>query len=136
MTKDFNNKKRPSGSKTNELRVKKMFHNTDLCVDVKTRLRRDRIAMIGKDYLGVLRHDKEYHYTFTESLSLTTGKRNPHVFNGRYITITRRDDGSLRLNFKFLWIGPKFNIDDYATGVSNELRKALTGLVGERRVRK
>lgn len=135
MNKVLNCKNTKAGSKKSN-KPRHWNHNTDLCVDMKTILRRDRIAMIGKDYLGVLRHDKEYHYTFTESLSLTTGKRNPHVFNGRYITITRRDDGSLRLNFKFLWIGPKFNIDDYATGVSNELRKALTGLVGERRVRK
>ena len=27
-------------------------------------------------------------------------KRNPRVFNGEYITVTRRDDGSLRPNFK------------------------------------
>lgn len=135
MNKVLNCKNTKAGSKKSN-KPRHWNRNTDLCVDMKTILRRDRIAMIGKDYLGVLRHDKEYHYTFTESLSLTTGKRNPHVFNGRYITITRRDDGTLRLNFKFLWIGPKFNIDDYATGVSNELRKALTGLVGERRVRK
>ncbi len=134
MYKDFSNKRRPSGSKISGPRVKKLFHNTDLCVDIKTNLRKDRIAAIGKNYLGVLRHDKECHYTFTETPN--ADKRNPRVFDGQYITVTRRDNGSLRLNFKFLWIGPKFSIDDYVTGVSDELRKALNGLIGKRRVRK
>lgn len=129
MYKDFNNKKRPSGSKTTEPRVKKMFHNTDLCVDVKTRLRRDRIAMIGRSYLGVLTHDKIDHYTFTETPN--AGKRNPRVFEGKYITVTRRDDGTLRPNFRPVTMGADFNAATYATDVANELLWALTGLLGK-----
>jgi hypothetical protein len=133
MNKVLNCKNTKAGSKKSN-KPRHWNRNTDLCVDMKTILRIDRIAMIGKDYQGVLRHDKEYHYTFTEIHNVD--KRNPRVFDGRYITITLRNDGSLRPNFKEVTMGHKFNIDDYATGVSNELRKALTGLVGERRVRK
>ena len=69
-------------------------------MDVKTILRSDCISQIGKDYPGVLKRDSEDHYTFIETIPSTNGKRNPHVFKGQYITVTRNDDGSLRLNFK------------------------------------
>lgn len=107
-----------------------LFPNTDLCVDVKTKLRNDPIAEVGKSYQGVLTHDKVDHYTFVETLS-TTGKRNPHVFIGKYITVTRRDDGSLRLNFRPVTMGADFNIYRYAIGVFNELLRALRGLIGK-----
>ena len=57
--------------------------NTDLCMDVKTLLRNDRRTKLGKDYQGVLTRDKEGHYSFVETIGLTDGKRNPHVFFGR-----------------------------------------------------
>ena len=59
-------------------------------------------------------------------------RRNPRVFNGEYITLTRRDDGSLRPNFKPMKTGSDFNIHEYALGVANELRIALEGLLEER----
>lgn len=105
--------------------------NTDLCVDIKTILRNDRIMMIDKSYQGVLRHDEYDHYTFVETCPSTAGKRNPHVFEGKYITVTRRDDGSLRFNFKEVNIGADFSIDSYAIGVCDEIRNALKGLVEE-----
>ena len=105
--------------------------NTDLCVDVRTILRKDRFAKPGKEYPGVLNHDQEDHYTFVETIPPTTCKRNPHVFEGRYITVTRRDDGSPRLNFKELKLGYDFSIVRYALGVYRELRQALKGLVEE-----
>ena len=59
-------------------------------------------------------------------------KRNPRVFNGEYITVTRRDDGSLRPNFKPIKTGKGFDVVRYAMAVSNELLWALDGLVEER----
>ena len=67
----------------------------------------------------------------TETAASTAGKRNPRVFDGRYITITRRDDGSLRPNFKELSMGPDFNVYNYCIGVYSELLRALQGLVGK-----
>jgi hypothetical protein len=94
---------------------------------------------IGKGYTGVLRLDSEAeveeyrsfdpHFTFTETVPPTAAKRNPHVFDGKYITVTRRDDGSLRLNFKELKVGADFSVEKYASGVANELLWALEGLV-------
>ena len=115
--------------------------NTLLCIDLKTSLRGRGYLMPGKDYIGVLRRDvasMEYgleadHYTFVEMLPRlsTDGKRNPHVFEGEYITVTRRDDGTYRPNFKPMRTRPGFSVDGYALAVCNELRQALKGLVEE-----
>lgn len=101
------------------------YHNTDLCMDVKTYLRRDTVAQPGKRYRGVLVRDDDSHYTFVEAAPTTVGKRNPHVFVGLYITATRRDDGSLRLNFKPLRMDDDFDVWDYADGVAREIVKAV-----------
>jgi len=116
--------------------------NTDLAVDLKTLLRSDTYMKTGKDYQGVLRRDsdaevedfrcRDAHYTFIETVPPTTRKRNPHVFRGRYITVTRKDDGSLHPNFKPLKTDKDFSVEQYALGVSNELLWALEGLVEKR----
>ena len=115
--------------------------NTELGCDVKTILRSDRKMKVGKTYRGVLTRDYDRvvddilyldaHYTFVETLPSTNGKRNPRLFEGRYITITRREDGSLNLNFKSLKVEDGFSVDGYALGVMGELRQALGGLVEE-----
>ena len=85
-----------------------------------------------KDYQGVLTRDGREHFTFIETPASTDGKRNPHVFEGKFITITRRSDGSLRPNFKLGRIGGRgFNLESYAFGVACELREALRSLVEE-----
>jgi hypothetical protein len=94
----------------------------------------------GKEYQGVFRLDSEAtideflcrdpHYTFIETVPMTAGKRNLHVFDGEYITVTRRDDGSLRPNFKPMpKLGANLSVDNYAFEVYRELRGALKGLV-------
>ena len=112
-------------------------HNTHLGVNVKTVLNNDRVMKVGKSYLGVLKRDVEIdefrydeHFTFVETLPWSM-KRNPRVYNGRYISVTRQDDGGLRPNFKPLKMGEDFNLERYALGVYNELSIALGGLVEE-----
>ena len=106
--------------------------STELFIDLKTILRSDRRAKLRKDYPGVLTRDGREHYTFTETLPEQAGKRNPHVFCGEFITVTRWTDGSLHPNFKPTRIGGKgFNLTSYAWGVACELREALKGLIEE-----
>ena len=150
MKKVFNAKTKAGSKRMNEPRLvgdilQEMYmgwnRNTELSVDLKTVLCSDRTMRTGKEYQGVLRRDsdsdiddylyRDAHYTFVETLAPTAGKRNPHVFNGQYITVTRRDDGSLRPNFKPMKTGKDFDVAKYAIGVSNELRWALEGLVEE-----
>ena len=121
--------------------VMKGWHrSTELCVDLKTYLRSDVVMKTGKEYQGVLRRDSDAeiedfrchdaHFTFTETQPWTT-KRNPRLFNGKYISITRRSDGSLRPNFKPMKIDEHFSVNGYAFKVYLELLKALLGLVEE-----
>ena len=111
--------------------------NTELCMDVKTLLRSDCRMKAGKDYHGVLRRDltcEEFKYnevmTFVETVSQKRVKRNPQVYVGETITVTRRDDGSYSPNFRPIHTGPGFNVEHYASSVANELLWALGGLVG------
>ncbi len=108
--------------------------NTDLCMDVKTYLRSDRIAEVGKDYKGVLTHDAESHYAFVETASTEPRKRNPHVFVGDVLSVTRRKDGTFRPNLREVFITDGFNVDDYADKVAGEIRNGLKGLVEEGKV--
>ena len=112
--------------------------STELCCDVKTILHSDRTLKTGKDYQGVLRRDhgadidefrcRDAHYTFVETEPWTS-KRNPRVYKGKYITITRREDGTLKPNFRPL--PANMSVERYAFQVYLELSKALKGLVEE-----
>ena len=116
--------------------------NTDLGCDIKTILHSDRKMKVGKGYQGVLKLDQEGtideflsrdpHYTFIETLPWSM-KRNPRVFNGKYISVTRQDDGTYRLNFKPMpKLDANFSFERYTFGVYLELHQALEGLVGNK----
>ena len=126
-------------SKVQNSNLEGWHRNTDLSVNLKTILHSDRKMKPCKDYQGVLRLDAEgtveeflsrdAHYTFVETQPWTS-KRNPRIFNGKYISITRRPDGSLRPNFKPLKVTKGFSVERYTFNVYLELHKALKGLVG------
>ena len=112
--------------------------STELCVDLKTILHSDPVMATGKTYQGMLRCDSDAeieefrchdpHFTFVETMPWLS-KRNPRVFAGKHITITRKDDGSLRLNFRPLKTDGHFSVERYALDVYNEICMALSGLV-------
>ena len=102
--------------------------NTELCVDLKTILISDRRAKMRKNYTGVLTRDGKEHFTFIETQP-TTAKRNPQLFKGKYITITRWADGSLHPNFRPM--PTNMSASNYAFEVYRELLGALKGLVEE-----
>ena len=126
-------------SKVQNSNLEGWHRNTDLSVNLKTILRSDRKMKAGKEYQGVFRLDAEAvveeffardaHYTFVETQPWLS-KRNPRLFNGKYISITRRPDGSLRPNFKPLKVTKGFSVERYTFKVYLELHKALKGLVG------
>ncbi len=103
------------------------FRNTELCSDIKTYLYFDRIAKIGKVYKGLLRRDSDEHFSFFECRpSANAIIRNPHVFEGKYINVTRRMmDGHIRFNFKEVDFGGRFNPMSFAIGVMKEIIMAF-----------
>lgn len=115
-----------------------MRTNTILCVDLKTLLHIDGLMQPGKDYRGILRRDLstepcgryDEHLTFVESLP-SSGKRNPKVFEGQHLTITRREDGSPRVNIKKINIFKGFSAEAYAFELANELAEGLEIFVEE-----
>ena len=58
-------------------------------------------------------------------------KRNPRVYDGEFITVTRRSNGSYHPNFKPLKVDKNFSVERYISGVDLELHKGLEGLVEE-----
>ena len=78
----------------------------------------------------ILQLTTDTHYTFVETRPWTM-KRNPRVYMGEHISVTRRDDGSLRLNFRPLKTDGHFSVERYALAVYNEICMALYGLVEE-----
>ena len=128
-------------SKTRNANLEGWHKNTDLGCDIKTILHSDRKMKAGKGYQGVLKLDQEGtideflsrdpHYTFIETLPWSM-KRNPRVFNGKHISVTRQDDGTYRLNFKPMpKLDANFSFERYTFGVYLELHQALKGLIGK-----
>ena len=58
-------------------------------------------------------------------------KRHPHVFNGKYITVTQHEDGTYRTHFRPVVIADGFDVNKYANDVYYEIHQALSGLVEE-----
>lgn len=117
-------------SKVNRLFVD-IYPNTEPCIDLKLLTQQPGRMDVGAILRGILTRDGEEHYTFRETQPSTAGKRNQQVFYGKFITITRRDDGTLRPNFKPVKMKEGFSASSYATGVANELLWALTSLLGK-----
>ena len=93
--------------------------------------RRLPALLAGRWRFVFLVDDEAAHYTFVETLPWSM-KRNPRVYNGKFISITRQGNGTLRPNFKPMPTGSHFSLERYAFGVYLELHKALEGLVGEK----
>lgn len=111
---------------------KRFYPNTELAVDLKLLTHQPGRMPEGAYFNGVLRRDGEQHFTFIQTLPLTADKRNPHVYKGQYVTITRKDDGSYRPNLKQMpELGDNVSIDNYAFEVYRELRQGLEGLIEE-----
>lgn len=153
-------------SKTNKTKVQTssegfegMNRNTDLCVDVKTFLFRDRVAQLGKLYFVQAIRDEEDHYTLVElpkdvvvrmlhllaqqaedaTASMPHSpvaddmpkrlKRNKQPYQGKSLNVSRTDDGCLIPHFKSIDLNEVVNIDALVTTVANDLYTAYLSLV-------
>ena len=97
-----------------------------LGIDLWTRLRADPQPRLGKPYHGRLVVRDTGDALFTEDPPAKPQRRNPRIFDGRYVTLTRREgDGHLRLNFKELPFPPGLDDEAYAHAVGQEVKEAL-----------
>lgn len=131
-----------------------MNRNTDLCVDLKTFLRHDRIAQPGKGYEGRLMRDEDTHFTFVEGVhaeaenavsanaaervtpvasdkKATPVKRNPIVISGNCVNLHRKADGSFYLAFRFPVLTEHYTWKNYCIEAAKEIL-SLSGLGEEK----
>ena len=107
--------------------MRQFSHGSPLLgIDLWTRLRADPQPRLGKPYHGRLVVRDTDYALFTEDPPAKPQRRNPRIFDGRYVTLTRREgDGHLRLNFKELPFPPGLDDEAYAHAVGQEVAEAL-----------
>lgn len=105
------------------------YPNTELGINLKLITREPGRMPEGKCLEGTITRDSEDHYTFLETLPPKVYQRNPRVFDGKYITVTRKKDGRLQPNFKPIKEWKGFSPANYAKGVANELLWAMESLL-------
>ena len=70
-------------------------------------------------------------FTFVELPPKVAVKHNPRVYDGKHITITVRNDGTYRPNFKPMREEDVLNLARYTHEVYVELCEGLGGLIDE-----
>ena len=104
--------------------------NISLCVDLTTHLHADPLPRMCKCYAGTLRRDGYDQYSFMEASTPATPARNPYVFRGQYINVTRSCQGEYRPNFRPMpKVANATDLKHYAWGVFRELRLAFEGVL-------
>ena len=85
------------------------FSNTEPCVDIKLLTREPGRIPIGNYLDGAITRDADDHFLFIENATdkkrNDVQQRNPHVYEGIYININRKPDGTLYPTFN----RPQFN---------------------------
>lgn len=72
--------------------------HTEPGIDLKLLTRHRGRLPIGGYLGGVITHDGEGHYSFVEHAGgrqWIPQQRNPHIYEGRFVNVNRRPDGSL-----------------------------------------
>ena len=111
-----------SSSKTE----KGFYPNTELGIDLKLLTRKPGRLTDGEYLDGVITHDGEDHFTFVQNDSEKKKdkvvQRNPHVYEGAYINVNRKKDGTLYPTFNRPQFTESFTFQDFCQGAANELR--------------
>ncbi len=111
-----------SSSKTE----KGFYPNTELGIDLKLLTRKSGRLTDGEYLDGVITHDGEDHFTFvqndSEKKKEKVVQRNPHVYEGTYINVNRKKDGTLYPTFNRPQFSERFTFQDFCQGAANELR--------------
>ena len=101
-----------------------MIKNTNLCVDLKTVMQSDAILIEGQCYNGILTRDGESHSRCEEATRKGSPPRNPKLFDGKYVSMVRMQNGRYQLHLKTMDTAD-FDRDSFAFGVYSEITNAL-----------
>ena len=121
MNKVLNDNMNESSSKAE----KGFYPNTELGIDLKLLTRKPGRLTDGEYLDGVITHDGEDHFTFVQNDSEKKKdkvvQRNPHVYEGTYINVNRKKDGTLYPTFNRPQFTEKFTFQDFCLQAAKEL---------------
>lgn len=107
------------------LKFKNFYPNTELGIDLKLITRKPGRLGIGEYLDGAITHDGEDHFTFVQNDSEKKKdkvvQRNPHVYEGTYINVNRKKDGTLYPTFNRPQFTEKFTFQDFCLQAAKEL---------------
>ena len=108
------------------IKLEKGFYpNTELGIDLKLLTRKPGCLGMGEYLDGAITHDGEDHFTFVQNDSEKKKdkvvQRNPHVYEGTYINVNRKNDGTLYPTFNRPRFTEKFTFQDFCLQAAKEL---------------
>ena len=100
-----------------------MVKNTNLCVDLKKKKKKDPLLVEGQCYNGILTRDSDTHYRFEEAIRKGRRPRNPKLFDGKHISMVRKSNGRYQIHMKAM--GEKLDRENFAFEIYREVVSAL-----------
>ena len=86
---------------------KGFYPNTELGIDLKLMTKEPGRMAVGEFLDGAITQDGEDHFTFVQNDSekkmLKVVQRNPHVYEGTFINVNRKKDGTLYPTFSIFF---------------------------------
>ncbi len=101
-----------------------IFPNSELGVDLKLMTRQPGRMPVGVYLDGVLTRDDDYHFSFVQNASKkerVVARRNPHLYEGVYVNVVRKDDGTLYPTFNHPRYSECFTFQDFCREAAEEL---------------
>ena len=103
-----------------------MKKNTNLCVDLKTVMQNDTLLVEGQCYTGVLTRDSKDHFLFEEAVRKGRAPRNPKLFDGKFISMVRMQNGRYQCHLKTFYPSKDLDRKELAFKVYSELLNAFS----------
>lgn len=108
-----------------------VYPNTEPCVDLKLLTREPGRIPLGNYLDGVITRDAEDHFLFIENATNKkrndVQQRNPHVYEGVYININRKPDGTLYPTFNRPQFNEQFTSLEFCRRAAEELILVASG---------
>ena len=110
-----------------------VYPDTEPCVDLKLLTRQSGRIAIGEYLDGAITRDADDHYLFienaTEKKRLTVTQRNPHIYEGRFINVNRKPDGTPYPTFNRPPLTADFTFKHFCLAAAEELLE-VAGIIG------
>ena len=99
------------------------YPNTELDVDLKLVTQEQGLMELGEYLDGMITRDGEDHFTFVENATeqRKAERRNPSIYEGQWINVKRRADGTVYPTFKRTKGIGAGKLGDYAVSTTCEL---------------